>query len=60
MLLRNDVLFKDEVTAVNGEVEVEVVGIGDRVQADVVLGVGPPIILNDNMVANNSFFSICS
>lgn len=60
-------LLKDQVTAVDGEVEVEVVGVGDGVQSDVVLGVGLTVgaqhdttyIGGDSIVANSNFFSIC-
>ena len=40
------VLLKDQMTAVDGEVEVEVVGVGDSVQADVVLMIGYTIVAN--------------
>jgi hypothetical protein len=48
-------------------VEVEVVGVGDGVQSDVVLGVGLTVgaqddttyIGGDSIVANSNFFSIC-
>ena len=61
------VLLKDQMTAVDGEVEVEVVGVGDGVQSDVVLGVGLTVgaqddttyIGGDSIVANSNFFSIC-
>ena len=60
-------LLKDQMTAVDGEVEVEVVGVGDGVQSDVVLGVGLTVgtqhdgahIGGDSIVANSNFFSIC-
>ena len=55
-------LLKDQMTAVDGEVEVEVVGVGDGVQSDVVLGVGLTVgaqhdttyIGGDSIVANIS------
>jgi hypothetical protein len=48
-------------------VEVEVVGVGDGVQSDVVLGVGLTVVAQhdttyiggDSIVANSNFFSIC-
>ena len=61
------VLLKDQMTAVDGEVEVEVVGVGDGVQSDVVLGVGLTVGAQDDTtfigggsnVANSNFFSSC-
>lgn len=59
-------LLKDEVTAVDGEMEVEVVGVGDSVQSDVVLGVGLTVVAQhdttyiggDSIVANSNFFHL--